>query len=557
VSRSPLEAGQDAGDYHAGWSAVSRLLRRGFSWSGHERDVAYSNLGGWQEGRGRFADVSVAAGLDLAQDGRAAASLDWDLDGDLDLVVSSRSGPRLRVLRNDQPTDNHWLGLRLVGKGRNTDGIGARVEVTVEGGGRDLMVATRRAGVGFQAQSSGWMHMGLGAGRPARVRVRWPGGDWELFSRVRADRYQILVQGDGFARPWTAPSASAPLDVGAPTVGAPAAAGPLRVVPQAPLPLPSLSLFNGEQSVRLFGIRPGGQGNGTGRPLLLSLFSHTCAPCARELAGLQAAAEQFAGAGLDLLALGVDPAEEQAQVEAFIERTGFEGNVARASAATLDRLDALQSALLDRDARLPVPASFLIDPGGRLQVIYLGEVDPQVVLTDLALIPLPGAPRRMAALPFPGRFIAEAGPADLVWFENALRRRGLVAAADEVAVGRVDARTVGEAQMQTDFGKARLRQERLEDARQHFERAVELDPTSAEAWKGLGYCRHRAGELEGARDAYGRAARYDPNDERNRVNLGLVLHALGDREGVEQIRAWLAARGSELLPAFERRVGGD
>ena len=46
MSRSPLEDRAEAGDYGASWSALNKLLRRGYSWSGREENCAFLNLAG-------------------------------------------------------------------------------------------------------------------------------------------------------------------------------------------------------------------------------------------------------------------------------------------------------------------------------------------------------------------------------------------------------------------------------------------------------------------------------------------------------------------------------
>ena len=568
MSQSPAEVGEDAEAYHTGWAAISRLLRRGFSWSGHERDVVFSNQGDWSRGRGSFVDVSAPSGLDFDQDGRAAVALDWDFDGDLDLCVSARNGPRVRVLRNDQREQNHWLALRLVGAMSNSDAIGARVEVQLAGSERRL-VATRRAGEGFLAQGGSWLHLGLGAGEPEGLRVRWPGGEWEPFEGVRRDRFLILVQGSGKARTWPAPSAATPLEGGGPLTASGVAKSTRRVVLRDPLPMPTLAARTGAgttpRSVRFFGIQPGARGRGTGRALLLTLFSRTCAPCGRELAALAEAAPELAAAGLDRVALSVDPPEEAQAVADFVARTRFTtgdapGTVGSATPETMATLDAIVAALLDRDERLAVPASFLIDANGLLQVFYLGPVRPEQVKADLRLAGLEaGRLRELAAQAFPGRLLTDPSRdplEELGWFEAAMRRRGLPGVAQELEVGRIDAQALDEAKLQLEFGKARLGQERLDAARRHFEACLKLDPTRAEAWQGLGYCLHRAGELESARDAYRQALRYDPKDDRTLINLGLVLRALGDEAGVEEVRERLEVGHSPLLSEFERLLGG-
>ena len=110
MSLSPSAAAPGGlADYETGWVALHRMLREGRSLSGRERHCVYLN-----DADGSFSDISSLTGLDLPDDGRAAAHVDWDLDGRLDLVLTSRSGPRVRVLRNGFATQNGWLQVGLV-----------------------------------------------------------------------------------------------------------------------------------------------------------------------------------------------------------------------------------------------------------------------------------------------------------------------------------------------------------------------------------------------------------------------------------------------------------
>ena len=78
VSQSP-ETAEDKNNpgYRRGWAKIFQMIRAGSSWSGHERNCAYLNTGD-----GNFANISVASGVDFADDGRGLAFGDWDLDGD-------------------------------------------------------------------------------------------------------------------------------------------------------------------------------------------------------------------------------------------------------------------------------------------------------------------------------------------------------------------------------------------------------------------------------------------------------------------------------------------
>ena len=99
TERGATGASDEKQDYLTGWAALTRLMNEGLSWSGNERNVCYLNLGD-----GRFVDASFVSGLDFADDGRAAATVDWDGDGDLDLWLKNRTGPQLRFMWNDLPS---------------------------------------------------------------------------------------------------------------------------------------------------------------------------------------------------------------------------------------------------------------------------------------------------------------------------------------------------------------------------------------------------------------------------------------------------------------------
>ena len=72
-------------------------VSQGKSFSGYERNPFFVN----REGRG-FSEVGALLGIDYDDDARAVALVDWDRDGDLDMWVTNRTAPQVRLLMNNQ-----------------------------------------------------------------------------------------------------------------------------------------------------------------------------------------------------------------------------------------------------------------------------------------------------------------------------------------------------------------------------------------------------------------------------------------------------------------------
>ena len=486
----------------------------------------------------------------MDQDGRAAVPVDWDMDGDQDLWILSRNAPRLRLMVNESPAATNFLALRLHGVGVNRGAIGARVEVVLADESRSVKVRSQRAGSGYLTQSGPWLHFGLGAAEVAEVRVLWPGGDWESFGAPERGRFWQLREGAGIARSWTRPSLPDLDGDDAEPVAAKVTQGTGRLPLAVPTPMPRLQVLGLDGTPGEFlGITPGGA-KGTGRPVLITLWSHTCAPCVQELTDLAAAGQVFDQVGLKSVLLSVDPVDELQAVQGTLGRTAAPGQAGWASEGCMETLDALASVAGSRPVPLPIPSSFLVDPSGRLQVIYRGRVHPGTVLQDLALIPLEPQARRLAALPFPGRFLVPAQEENLAWWEGALRRLGQEHLAAAFALGQLDAEVVDEAQLHLGFGVARLQQGRLIDALEHLRKASELNPQSREVWVELGVVHSRMGQDADAERSLLRGIRMGPGGGRAHFELGRIMVGRGDGPGVESQILRLRSISSELADSL-------
>jgi hypothetical protein len=125
---------------------------------------------------------------------RGAASLDYDADGDLDIVMTLNNGPAC-LLRNDRGGDNAWLRVKLEGTRSNRDGVGARLRVTA--GGR-TQAALIKTGTSYASQSEMIATFGLGAAdRAEKLEVVWPGGATQVLENVPARGTVVVREGGG------------------------------------------------------------------------------------------------------------------------------------------------------------------------------------------------------------------------------------------------------------------------------------------------------------------------------------------------------------------------
>jgi len=146
-------------------------------------------------GNGKFEDISqdCGTGLKVARSSRGCGLDDLDNDGDIDIVVlNSRCEPT--ILRNNSPSQGHWLQIRLRGTRTNRDGIGASVKVVAQ----DMsLIDEVHSGRGYQSHHGMRLHFGLGNhSKIDRVEVRWIGGETEVFLKVEIDRLITLIEGD-------------------------------------------------------------------------------------------------------------------------------------------------------------------------------------------------------------------------------------------------------------------------------------------------------------------------------------------------------------------------
>ena len=101
-----------------------------------------------------------------------------DLDGDLDLDLAVGNNGGAVDLFAGTPPDRPRVSLRLVGPGRNTEGLGATVRLRLDGA-PDWLGRVERSR-SYASSSEPVVLVGL-PGRLEGIDVLWPGGAWETF----------------------------------------------------------------------------------------------------------------------------------------------------------------------------------------------------------------------------------------------------------------------------------------------------------------------------------------------------------------------------------------
>jgi hypothetical protein len=151
----------------------------------------FHNLGG-----GRLVDVAGDVGAEFAAPkvGRGAAYGDIDLDGDLDVLMTTNGGPAY-LYRNELQEPHQSVRIALRGTTSNRDALGARVRVRSLAGQIERVV---RTGSSYLSQSELPVVIGTGR-RPAleSVEIEWPGGARGTVGPLEAGKFYTVTEGRG------------------------------------------------------------------------------------------------------------------------------------------------------------------------------------------------------------------------------------------------------------------------------------------------------------------------------------------------------------------------
>ncbi len=151
----------------------------------------YRNLGG-----GRFELANQRVGKELSRPlvARGAAYADFDLDGDLDIVVTASDGPA-HLFRNDGGNANSYIAVDLLGDKSNRSGFGAKVTVTSASGSQTQTV---RSGSSYLSQSESVLTFGLGGDLTVdEIIIEWPSGQQQRLEQIDANQRLVIHETRG------------------------------------------------------------------------------------------------------------------------------------------------------------------------------------------------------------------------------------------------------------------------------------------------------------------------------------------------------------------------
>ena len=501
-------------------------LRIGRSFSGQERNCAFLNLGELT-----FANVSSVSGLDHIEDGRGLALSDWDLDGDIDFLLTNRNAPMFRFLRNGIQNDNHFVSVKLTGRQSNRDAIGARIRIKPKDG--DWLTKTVTAGSGFLSQSSKRITFGLGQSKAIeKAMIQWPDGSEDLLTDLDIDQHYLIEQTaerplvKTFVRP-----AEASLQ-----------AGPIRfskdssvttyVVPPIRMPLTGMKTVTGSDSEIDFTTD-----DKTIRYTLVNTWASWCEPCKIELKEFADNYKQLTEMGVQVIAVTTDglPGQPNTLEDAqqVAEKIKFPFPWGTADATWLDKMALIRGAYYDVRQPYPIPTSFLVDHEGELRIIYQGKIGIQQLRQDLERLNSPPDQLRNFITPFVKRWDSKPRTSNDIRLSNLFDKYGYSADAafyDENA---------GPEKARIEYANAvkSINSKNWPAAQRSLTTSVKLDPTYAPAHLNLADILSKTAQqargaqavnlYQQAAQHYRDAIRYEPDNFDSNFGLGFVLARMG------------------------------
>lgn len=192
---------ESAGAKHGGWGWGAEAMdfdHDGFldivetnGWNNQ-----YENLPAYfyrNNGNMTFTEVQAGSGFDHTGQGRSVLTLDYDRDGDMDVVLTAFNEP-VTLFRNDlSGADINWIQVALDTSGdptKSPDGYGAKVTATSNSGTQYSWI---NGGASYLGRSQPVAHFGLATDTTVDVTVEWPDGTTTTVMGLAANQRTTLT----------------------------------------------------------------------------------------------------------------------------------------------------------------------------------------------------------------------------------------------------------------------------------------------------------------------------------------------------------------------------
>jgi hypothetical protein len=144
----------------------------------------------------KLVNQSDISGVKLKGYSSSAAYLDYDRDGDLDMILSNTNAKAVFYENHASSLGHHWMMVRLIGdihQKVNRDAIGAQLVLKPADG--LPMWREIHGGSGYLSMDPKEQHWGLGQATRGDLTIRWPNGEVQKIPGLKADRFYKIHQG--------------------------------------------------------------------------------------------------------------------------------------------------------------------------------------------------------------------------------------------------------------------------------------------------------------------------------------------------------------------------
>ncbi len=146
---------------------------------------------------GKLQNMSEQSGANIISNSRSVAYLDFDNDGDLDMILNNYHEPAVLYRNNAELLAGNWLKIKLIGdpaQNSNRDAIGARIIVTTKSGIQ--LWREVHSSVGYLSMHPKQQHFGLGKQKQANITIEWTNGDKSIFEDIGVNHSYVISQTD-------------------------------------------------------------------------------------------------------------------------------------------------------------------------------------------------------------------------------------------------------------------------------------------------------------------------------------------------------------------------